>query len=854
VTARRRGGAAVPPSERSPTPPTVQVALPLPVYTTFTYRVDGPLPAVGSRVLVPFQRNERIGWVVEARPGGGRAAGAPGRGAKEGQDRPAIPLRKLRPLLDVLDTTPTLTPELLRMARWMADYYVAPLGVVLAAIHPSVLTDVSRDLIALSGAIPEGIPPRARRLAAALAERSEPVRVATLRAELAMGSIWPEIRLLQTAGVLQHETLPPKAPTVKTRRMIEVIRELPNLAEREDAFGRAKRQQEAYEFLEAAGGTAELAQLTGEVGFSRSVLTGLEEKGLVQAIDREVDRDPFSDLPLNTETPPPLTDAQKVAVDAVLAAMDDPERKPFLLHGVTGSGKTRVYIELLDKVLARGQGAIVLVPEISLTPQTVKRFRGRFGDRVAVLHSGLSDGERYDAWRQLRRGERVVAVGARSALFAPVKNLGAIVVDEEHDSSYKQSEAPRYSARDLAIVRAHAEGAVCLLGSATPSLESWANVEKEKYVRLDLPGRVAARPMPPVELIDLREVWKSKKGGEATKSEAGPILAPQLVEAVQTRLDRKEQVILLLNRRGYSAFVQCRDCGDVRRCVDCSISLTWHRVKRRLVCHHCRYEEPVRDSCEKCESSDLGYRGLGTEQVERVVADTFPEARIARMDVDTTSGKWAHHEILGRVERGEVDILLGTQMIAKGLDFPGVTLVGVINADVGIHLPDFRASERTFQLLSQVAGRAGRGERGGEVMIQTSMPDHYALQCAKTHDYKGFAERELKERTVPPYPPHTRMANIVLSSPDPDLVADQTEAAVKWVDAWIRRYPTSGVVRVGPAPAPIERLHGRWRWHFLLRADNPRALGALCTAFLTGFELRGGDVRIALDRDPVALL
>jgi len=836
VSGRRSGGAPVPPSERSPGAPAVEVALPLPLHTTFTYAVPkgATPPTVGSRVRVPFRRRERIGWVVGV--GEDSASG-----------------RKLRPILEVLDTEPTATPEVLQLARWMAEYYVAPLGIVLSTIHPSVLVDVSRDLIALSGAVPEGLPGRARRLADALAERSEPVRVKTLQGALGMGSIWPELRLLAAAGVLSHEVLPPRPPPVKMRRMVELVRDLPTLELREEVFGRAARQREAYEVLEAGGGTDELARLTGEAGFSRSVIAGLEERGVARVVDREVERDPFAGIVETSGDPPPLTSDQKEAVRRLVEAVDTEARKPFLLHGVTGSGKTRVYIELLERVLAEGGGAIVLVPEISLTPQTVKRFRGRFGDRVAVLHSALSDGERYDAWRQLRRGERVVAVGARSALFAPVRNLRAIVVDEEHDSSYKQSDAPRYHARDLAVVRAAAEGAVCVLGSATPSLESWSNAQAGKYELVSLPKRVGNRPMPPVELVDLKKVWK-EGGGEGTKSEAGPVFAPRLVEAVRQRLERQEQTILLLNRRGYSSFVQCRECGDVKRCVDCSISLTWHRVRRRLVCHHCRHEEAVPDRCERCGSEDLGYRGLGTEQVERVVADTFPGARIARMDVDTTSGKWAHHEILGRVERGEIDILLGTQMIAKGLDFPRVTLVGVVNADVGIHLPDFRASERTFQLLSQVAGRAGRGERGGEVLIQTAMPDHYALVAAQGHDYEGFAARELRERQVPPYPPHQRLANIVISSPDPDLAIETATAAVAGVDRWIGMHPRAGVVRVGPAPAPIERLHGRWRWHFLLRSGSVRGLGALCRSFMTGFEPPSGDVRIALDRDPVALL
>ncbi|HSM03511.1 MAG TPA: primosomal protein N' [Longimicrobiales bacterium] len=832
----RGGRAAVPAGERSSGPPLVSVALPLPIHTEFTYALKGPHPEPGTRVLVPFHRGERIGWFV---------------GPAEGP-RP----RRVRSVLSILEDEPSASPDLLRLARWMADYYVAPLGVVLASILPSVLTDVSRDLVALTGPIPDGVTARAVRLARALEGEESPVRVSTLRKTLGMGSIWPEIRLLRTAGVLSHETLSPREPTVRTRRWVEIARELPNLVQRDEAFGRAHRQREAYEHLEAAGGGAELSSLTEQGGFSRSVVSGLEEKGLVVVEDREEIRDPFRHLPDDPGEVPPLTDAQAAVVAELTAAIGEPLPRPFLLHGITGSGKTRVYIELLKAVRARGQGAIVLVPEISLTPQTVKRFRAHFGDDVAVLHSGLSQGERYDAWRQLRAGEKTVAVGARSALFAPVRNLGAIVVDEEHDGSYKQSETPRYQARDLAVVRGAARDAVCLLGSATPSLESWSNASAGKFRLLELPDRIGGAVLPPVRTIDLREIRKGEREGAGAgrgRPAGGTILSPELVEAVNARLEREEQVILLLNRRGYASFVQCRECGDVRRCMHCAVSLTYHRTTGRVVCHHCRYEEAAPTRCERCGSDDLDFRGLGTEQVERVVTETFPGARIARMDVDTTSGKWAHQDILGRVERREVDILLGTQMISKGLDFPQVTLVGVVNADVGIHLPDFRATERTFQLLSQVAGRAGRGRLGGEVLIQTSLPDHYVLEAVKRHDYVGFAARELEERTTPAYPPHVRLANVVVSSPDGDVAADQAESAVHWVDGWLRRQ-RAPVERVGPAPAPIERLHARWRWHFLLRSESPRALGALCRDFMTGFQPRGQDVRVALDRDPVALL
>lgn len=834
----------------------VEVAIPVPAFTLFTYAVpEGrAVPAPGTRVLVPFGRKERVGWVV---------------GQPQGE-----PVPRIKELLDVLEPSPSVPDDLLQLCAFMAEYYAAPMGVALAATQPAVLHDVSRDEVTLTGPLPEEVPPRVRRLYLALHEAGasdgRPVRVASMARKLGGGSIWPEVRTLKALGILQHDVVSPREPSVRTVRVVRLIRELPDLALRDDMFGRAGRQREAFEWLEAAGGRADLAQLTGSGGFSRTVITGLEEKGLAEVVDEEAIRDPFAGRAEEAPTVHRLTTDQDEALRVILSTRDAATPAPVLLHGVTGSGKTRVYIEVLKRLLDEGRGAIVLVPEISLTPQTVKRFRAWFGDQVAVLHSALSDGERWDAWRQLRAGEKRVAVGARSALFAPVRDLGVIIVDEEHDGSYKQSESPRYHARDLAVVRAGLTGAVCVLGSATPSLESWTNAGRGKFVRVSMPHRVAGQSLPPVHLVDLRAERRREKeanpgqtpstsaqpkADDGFRAEAaGTVLTPRLRDAVNARLKRGEQAILLLNRRGYASFVQCRECGEVEACPNCSVSLTYHRRSSRIVCHHCRHEAPAPRRCARCGSNDLDFRGLGTEQVERVVSETFASARIARMDVDTTSGKWAHHEILERVGRGEVDILLGTQMIAKGLDFERVTLVGVINADVGIHLPDFRASERTFQLLSQVAGRAGRGVLGGEVIIQTSMPDHYALQAALTHDFEGFARRELEERLAPPYPPHQRLANVVISSPNADHAMEQAEAAARWVRRGLHRSGGLAVQLVGPAPAPIERLHGRWRWHFLLRSERAVDLGRVCRAFMERFQPRGGDVRITLDRDPVALL
>ncbi len=809
----------------------VRVALPLPLDQTFTYAVDGVPLRVGTRVLVPFQRQERVGFVV-------------GHGGEEG-------LKRIRTVLAVMDDEPSVSESQLRLARWMADYYVTSLGLALKTMLPSVLSDASRDVVTLQDGPRGKLSPREARLVGALT----PGATQSLRAikrNLRMGSIWPEVRSLAAAGVLSVETLPPRPLPVKTERVVRVVRWIDDLEDLNALVGRARRQADAYQALAGSGGTVELAHLTGQAGFSRGVIRGLEEKGLAVVEDRQVERDPFAGMPTGEDQAHTPTDRQADLIQTLTSSFDAGPTKPFLLHGVTGSGKTLVYIELLKHVLAQGRGAIVLVPEISLTPQAVARFRARFGDQVAVLHSALSDGERFDAWNQLRSGRRRIAVGARSALFAPVSDLGVIVVDEEHDGSYKQSESPRYQARDMAVVRCVLDGALCVLGSATPALESWHNVERGKFRLLSLPDRVGGGTLPPVRLIDLREARKQSKEESGARSEAGLVLTAPLVEAMHDRLRRGEQTILLLNRRGYSSFVQCRECGDVEICPACSISLTYHRGKSRLVCHHCRHEQPAPERCPRCGSTDLSFRGLGTEQVERVVAETFPEARLARMDVDTTSGKWSHHEILGRVERGEVDVLLGTQMIAKGLDFPAVTLVGVVNADVGIHLPDFRATERTFQLLSQVAGRAGRGKLGGEVLIQTALPEHYAIQAALSHDYVAFATRELKERKHPAYPPLVRLINVVVSSPIPEDAAGNAEAAARW----LRTHVISGVPvdLTGPAPSPIERLHGRWRWHFLLRSGSVRALGDTARRLQSEFRTRGTDVRIAIDRDPSALL
>jgi primosomal protein N' (replication factor Y) len=609
-----------------------------------------------------------------------------------------------------------------------------------------------------------------------------------------------------------------------------------SLLERERRFKRAPKRRAAYETVEALGGSAPMTHLQNQLKLSSAVLDGLVEQGLARIERIPETRDPFANL--SSPPPPTLTDDQRRVVQGIL---DTPE--PVLIHGVTGSGKTLVYLDVLRSVVASGKGAILLVPEIALTPQTVARVRGVFGDKVAVLHSGLSDGERVDAWRALRRGERVVAVGPRSAVFAPVQNLGAIVVDEEHEPSYKQGSAPRYHTRDVAAQRAQLEGARLVLGSATPSLETLTN---ERVITFALPDRVGARPLPPVEIVDLRSAPR------VAPAEAGAIPWSEALDAaVSAALEQREQVILLLNRRGFSTFVQCPNCGNVPGCPNCAIALTVHQTPPALRCHYCDHQDPIPDTCAVCGHETQRLRGLGTQQLEHFAANRFPRARIARMDLDTTTSKWAHHHILERVANGAVDILLGTQMIAKGLDFPNVTVVGVVDADTGLHFPDFRAGERTFQLVAQVAGRAGRGPRGGRVFVQTRSPDHHAIRAAAAHSAAQFAAAELPLRAPPqpPYPPHTGLARFVVSMSDHAQTADLAER----VATWLRRASSErldGMLTVlGPAPCPLMRLKGKWRWHVLTKSSEPRVLGRVVRAWRAKAHRA-----VAVDRDPVSLL
>jgi primosomal protein N' (replication factor Y) (superfamily II helicase) len=588
------------------------------------------------------------------------------------------------------------------------------------------------------------------------------------------------------------------------------------------------------------------------LGFSAGVCRALSESGFARVEEVERLRDPFAG---ESGTPPPDTLTPEQA--GVLERVDElAPGSGALLFGVTGSGKTLVYLRAVQRVVEAGRGAIVLVPEIGLTPQMVSRVRGMFGNDVAVLHSGLSDGERADAWRALRRGDRRVAVGARSAVFAPVRDLGLIVVDEEHETSYKNGEAPRYHAREVARVRATLESAHYVLGSATPSLETVSRSQSSATVLppsrppdaslalLRLPNRIDDRPLPPVEMVDLRSAPVIRTGHSVQWSEA-------LDAALHIVLSRGEQAILLLNRRGYAAFVQCPECGLVPECPDCSIALTLHRVPPGLRCHYCGRHFPVPDQCSNCGHVVQRARGIGTQQLEELVAARFPKARLARMDLDTTSTRFSHHRILERIGRGEVDILLGTQMIAKGMDFPNVTLVGVVDADTALHLPDFRAGERTYQLLAQVAGRAGRGPKGGKVLVQTRSPEHPALRFASRHDTEGFLAHEAEERKSPPYPPETSLLNVVVSAEQEDKTIDEALRVADWLEQLIATQALP-LTLLGPAPCPLTRIKARWRWHLLLKGPVEE-IGRMVRYAAPRLEGRG-TARVVLDRDPVSLL
>ena len=615
-----------------------------------------------------------------------------------------------------------------------------------------------------------------------------------------------------------------------------------------------KRQQWLYDQIVRLGG-GWMSQLCQELKTTPATIRELGARGCVTVAVRARRRDPLAGRRVLPTKPLQLNAEQAAALALVVGARPAPGAAaplPILLFGVTGSGKTEVYLQAIASELAAGRGAIVMVPEISLTPQTVRRFAGRFGERVAVLHSALSDGERYDEWHRIRKGEARVVVGPRSAVWAPVKDLGLIVVDEEHDSSYKQEESPRYHARDVAVLRARLEGARVVLGSATPSLESWRNVEIGKYACATMAARAGAGTLPRVNLVDMTAEGAARAERAGVKS--GGIFSADLLAAIRLRLDRGEQTILFLNRRGYSRALTCASCGHVMECPECALPYTYHRADHCLRCHVCGgWILPPR-ACPQCHGTDFTYEGIGTQRAELALKKCFPRARVLRMDADSTSRKQSHDDILGAFQRREADILIGTQMIAKGLDFPSVTLVGVLNADSSLKLPDFRAAERTYQLLAQVSGRAGRAELPGEVFIQSFDPQVAAIRAAAKGDFAAFAARELRDREAGFFPPYCHLAMINLRSREQALVANWADMYAKSLQAFARRDGDGGRFDVAEAvPSALEKADGWYRWQILARATDARAL-IRAWRWLVAVRPPPAGLRLAMDMDALNLL
>ena len=747
-------------------PHIVEVAIPLPLEGSFHYLVPerlSPLAVAGKRVLVPFGRRKVTGYLLGD-------AEAPGAG-------------ELKEVLEVLDEEPLFTAAELEFYRWIAGYYLHPLGEVIKMALPAGINLVSR-------------------YRCEEAEDGTPV----LKEYLAGGR---SVRTERLYTAVPDCTVRPRG---KGLEILEYLLELgecsgPELRER---FGSC---------------TAQLGRLV--------------ELGAARLSQREVYRDPFRAQQYGHDGALPLNQAQAEALARLSAALHSGEFSPFLLHGVTGSGKTEVYLQAIAIALAAGKSALVLVPEIALTPQLVGRFKRRFDCGIAVLHSGLSDGERFDEWRRIRRGEALIVIGARSALFAPLEGVGVIVVDEEHEGSYKQSEGVRYNARDLALVRGKLARAVVLLGSATPLVTSYHAAQVGRLGYLQLPDRVRELPMPETRMLDAR-------------SRKGETFLPELIEAIGENLDAGGQTLLFLNRRGFATYLVCETCGHVLRCPNCAVTLTYHRIKGKHVCHYCDFSMLPPGSCPDCQSGAITLLGRGTERVEDQVQKLFPDARVSRMDRDSTRGKGGHARVLKELEEGRVDILIGTQMIAKGHDFPGVTLVGVLSADASLNLPDFRSAERTFQLVTQVMGRAGRGDKPGRVLVQTLAPEHYALTHAVAHDYQGFYREEIAFREEVGYPPFAHLAALTFSA----VAAGQGEGAAEEAAARLRKIKRDCRLRVevlGPVTAPLGKVRGRFRWQILLKGVERADLHRLLFHFRGGFS-HPSTVRLTIDVDPVDML
>jgi primosomal protein N' (replication factor Y) len=798
------------------------VSLPVPLDQAFTYALPETLRhrvQPGCRLIVPFGSRKLTGVVLRCH-----------------SERPPM---EVRPAFRLVDAEPVLDEKMLALGRWIAEYYCAPLGEVLRAMTPLggeirqgrmySLTPKGRDAtrqLLLDGSS-EDPDIRLLRLLEA-----RPLSAAHLQKQVPMGL--KVLRALEKKGLIQSESVTAqKDPLRAASARLRV-----QLARRPEGVRLPKAERELIAYLELHPGSHNLKAVEESVRDASGAARSLARKGIVELNAERLEMPRFP-APAARHT---LNAHQQAALDAIVAALRPAAFRPFLLFGVTGSGKTEVYLRAIEATLALGRGALLMVPEIALTPAMAGQFFQRFGGRVAILHSAFSDSERASEWRRIRSGEAPVVVGTRSGVFAPVANLGLIVVDEEHDQSYKQDDTPRYNGRDVALVRARDAGACVVLGSATPSIESRYNAERGKYTLLELPERVERRPLPKVELVDMRaEFLETRK--QATFSR-------RLLEEIRARLESGEQTMLLLNRRGFASFLVCRACGRRLECVNCSVTLTFHRRDRRMLCHYCNYAAPVPRVCPHCQSEHIYFQGIGSERVEEELHREFPKARIARMDRDSVTGKRLYESILEGFREGSYDILVGTQMIAKGHDIPNVTLAGVVNADIGLALPDFRAAERTFQLLTQVAGRAGRGDVPGIVLIQTSASEHYAVRFASAHDYRLFYQKELQFRRALRYPPFSAMANV--------MVRDEDQSKALGMSAELGQLlqpPPDGVRILGPAEAPVARVQREYRYQLLIKSAGRSLLGqVLQRVRCYAAESRWSPTALVIDVDPLSLM
>lgn len=754
---------------------------------------------------------------------------------------------KLKEIKALIDEKPAISQEMVKLALWVSDYYLCSLSRVLEYVLPPYARTQKEEWVKLEekGTLGETLntlmllDPVIGRLVKIL--RKGPIRVANLRKRF--GSKYLEtLEDLQSRGFV---TFYWKFSPLGKKRVVSYLR-VKETKWNEDVakkLQRAYKQKEVFDYLLKSGPHPK-AYICQQFHASNSTLKSLKEKGIIEEFLVEEKRLPPVSEEFTNKKVWTLNSYQKEAIKTITLASNANLHKTFLIHGITGSGKTEVYLAVIKTTLEKGQGAILLVPEIALTPQVIGRFKSILGDQVVVLHSNLSQGERLDAWESLRSGQARVIIGVRSAVFAPVKNLGIIIIDEEHETTYKQSEPdPRYHTREVALKRTQLVNGLLVLGSATPSIESYYRAQLGEYTLIEMPERVTRNPLPQVKIVDLREEFKM-----GNKS----IFSRELSNAITEALDKKEQTILFLNRRGFSTFVLCRECGTPLKCRNCSISLTYHVMPQEMKCHYCNSKTPIPKRCPSCGSSFIRYFGTGTQQVEQEISKFWPEAKVARMDVDTTVTKNAHQNILAAFKKGETDILVGTQMITKGLDFPNVTLVGVIAADISLNLPDYTSGERTFQLLTQVAGRAGRGAKPGRVIIQTYNPDHYSIIAGQSQNFRNFFNQEIAVRRMMEYPPFSCLVRV--------LVSDYQEKSViiflENLTQIIKKDYIDGIEVFGPAQAPIGKIKNRYRWQLILKGQDLDLLREAIINGLQQLEKRETNktLRVIVDVEPQNIL